>query len=135
MEKFPLTQTGLTDLLNQLFSQPDAELQLQADAIANDFRTWVINHFILAENQLAYLNQVDNRFIAIAANESADFVSRRKLIHLVKNERPVSTKAEGEDPDEGKLLDLDKAKTAGYAGNGDFNESEDLTFTISYIQA
>ncbi len=131
MEKFPFTQQGLTDLLNTLFAQSDQELQLEADTLKNDFRSWTRDHFILSSSQLNFLDRIDNRFITIAATESSSFFSQRKLIQLVKSERPTQITA-GEDPDEGKLLDLDKKETASYAANGEFSESQELTFTISY---
>jgi len=43
---------------------------------------------------------------------------------------PPTSRSQGED--EGKLLDLDKEKKASYAADGDFSESEELTFMITY---
>ncbi|MEJ5996597.1 hypothetical protein WG904_19370 [Pedobacter sp. Du54] len=133
MQKFPFTSEGAAELFDQIFALPDPQLQVEAQAIASDFKSWVANHFYLSESQTEFLNQIDSNFIAIAAEETSNFVSMRKMVHLIKPlTGNVSNSNNGEGSDEGKLLDLDKKKKASYTADGEFTESEELAFTISY---
>ena len=133
MQKFPFTSEGAAELLDQIFSLPDPQLQAEAQSVASDFRSWVANHFFLSQSQTDFLNQIDSNFVSIAAEETSNFIHQRKMIHLVKPQsNPASNSNDGEGSDEGKLLDLDKKKKASYAADGEFTESDELTFTISY---
>ncbi|TCC88643.1 hypothetical protein EZ428_18575 [Pedobacter frigiditerrae] len=134
MNKFPFTSAGLTDLLTQLFALPDAELQVQADAIGNDFRGFTVEHFELSATQVNFLNSLDERFVTTAARDCKDFVQRRKMIGLIKEETPAgrngTQSADGDD--RGKLLDLDKAAVSSFSEEEGFQESERLNFVITY---
>ncbi|MBB2143944.1 hypothetical protein GM921_00475 [Pedobacter sp. LMG 31464] len=131
MEKFPLSTSGLQDLISEMYALPDAQLQQQADSIGSDFSAWIIEHFILDESQINFLQVIDEQFIARAASDCQYFLGNRLPISLVK-EAQVQ-RAEPEDSeDRGKLLDLDKKTSSSFSAANGYTSSEELIFTISY---
>jgi len=128
MIKQPLNPEGLQELLSSLYQLPDEQLQQEAASIAADFRLWIASHFIMENDQIDYLNTIDNRFIVTAATETRYFVANRLPITFIKTEKPVFRSTDGE----GKLIDLDKKKENSFSDVNGFSEEESLTFTISY---
>ncbi|MES2418331.1 MAG: hypothetical protein V4541_09090 [Bacteroidota bacterium] len=124
---FSLTNAGAQELIDELYALPQTELQVEADAAGADFRSWVKSHFELSQTQVQYLDQVDQRWIEDAAEESKYFLENRLPIVLFK-EQPEEPEGE----DRGKLLDLDKKKESNYSEEDGYASSETLTYSISY---
>ncbi|MBB2145800.1 hypothetical protein GM921_09900 [Pedobacter sp. LMG 31464] len=131
MEKFPLSTSGLQDLISEMHALPDAQLGQQAESIGNDFSAWIIEHFILDESQINFLHAIDERFIARAATDCKYFLGNRLPISLVKEAQAQRAEPE-EGEDRGKLLDLDKKTSSSFSAANGFASSEELIFTISY---
>lgn len=135
MEKFPFSPQGLTDLQTMLFALPDPALQEQADEIGNNFKAYLITHFEFSLSQLAYLEAMDENFIADASLQSKSFVERRLKIGLIKQDPPVlKNPGDNDDPpkDRGKLVDLDKKEKSSFSREHGYQHEESLTFIISY---
>ncbi|WP_316762049.1 hypothetical protein [Pedobacter aquatilis] len=131
MEKLPFSPQGVQDLLSQIYALPQAQLQQEAAAASANFRLWLSENFELTTSQLAYLNSIDNAFIAIAAAEVSFFIAGRLPIILIKEEKPLVTE-KGEPGDRGKLIDLDKGKKGRFSSEDGYSLAYSLIFTISY---
>lgn len=123
---------GVNDLQNQLFALPDADLQLQADAIGNDFKGFISAHFELSTSQISFLDNIDQQFVDTAAAETKQFIERRHLVGLIKEDLNGSRSENGEGGDRGKLLDLDKKKVSSFSENEGYQSSQSLNFIITY---
>ncbi|RDC54135.1 hypothetical protein DU508_23160 [Pedobacter chinensis] len=129
MNKFPFNEAGFQKLLKELYQLPDEALERQAYALAQDFRSWVNDHFLLSPSQLDFLQKIDDRFIDRAATLTPGFLIKRSPITLIK---PESAGAAGDKDGKGKLVDLKKQSDASYSDEGGFDDEESLTYTISY---
>lgn len=129
MEKFPFTDQGAADLIAALYQLSNPALQLEANAAGGDFRFWISEHFVLNQDQLDYLDRIDPQWINHAAADTKVFLENRKSILLNKMPKPVQRNENG---DRGKLLDLDKKKSASYSEQNGYQENENLLFSISY---
>ncbi|WP_461789676.1 hypothetical protein [Pedobacter sp.] len=129
MEKFQFTDQGASELIAALYQLSDPALQLEANAAGADFRFWVSEHFELDQDQLDYLNGIDEQWIENAAAETKAFLETRKPIFLHKMPTPAQ---KGEDGDRGKLLDLDKQQNSSYSEENGYQENEELRYTITY---
>ncbi|WP_461791629.1 hypothetical protein [Pedobacter sp.] len=129
MEKFPFTGQGAKALMTELYQLSDPALQLEANAAGADFRLWIGSHFELDQSQLEYLDGIDETWIAVAAQDTKAFLAARKPIRLQKIPTPASR---NHSDDRGKLLDLDKKKTASYSEHEGYQQSEELLYTISH---
>lgn len=130
MQKFPFTDSGLQDLLSQLYALDDQQLSQQADAISADFPTWLTDHFQFDQSQLDFLAATPETFIQSAAADCSYYVANRLPITMVK-EQQRSDPPEDEE-DRGKLIDLDKKSGASFSPQGSSSSSGSLTITISY---
>lgn len=134
MEKVSFTPAGLQALLQQLYALPNTDLEQEALAIAQDFRSWVKAHFTLDQDQEAYLDGVDQQFINQAGQRSSYYVGNRLPVNLIKMARPTTTATVAGEEDRGKLLDLDEKNSNVYSPESGYGESSSLTFTISYLE-
>lgn len=132
MQKFPFTDSGLQDLLAQLYALDDQQLQQQAQAMAEDFPGWLQEHFLFEQDQLDFLAGLPQSFIQSAAADCSYCAANRLPINMVKDQQRSDPPAEGED--RGKLIDLDKKSSARFSPAESFRASGSLTITISYPQ-
>jgi hypothetical protein len=132
MQKFPFTDSGLQDLLSQLYALDDQQLQQQADTISADFPTWLTDHFLFDQSQLNFLASAPESFIQSAAADCSYYVANRLPITMVKDQQRSDPPEEGED--RGKLIDLDKKSSASFSPPESHSSSGSLTITISYPQ-
>jgi hypothetical protein len=130
MQKFPFTDSGLQDLLTQLYALDDQQLSRQADAISADFRAWLTDHFQFDQSQLDFLAATPETFIQSAAADCSYYVANRLPITMVKEQQRSDPPGEGED--RGKLIDLDKKSSARFSPPESYSSSGSLTITISY---
>lgn len=80
MAKEPLTAAGVQQKFSDLYALNDAQLNAEADLIANSFRQWVKDNFILDTSQETYLDGIDDVFIASAAADTSLAVRNRRSI-------------------------------------------------------
>jgi hypothetical protein len=55
---YSLTSQGVADQLNALYRLADAALQVEADAIRTNFKTWVNDHFALTPAQITCIDKM-----------------------------------------------------------------------------
>lgn len=80
MTKVAFSPAGFKDLETQLYKLSAIELQIEADAVFNNYIEWVDNHVELSKAQISYLQSLDTYFIAsLAANAAITFVNRLPL--------------------------------------------------------
>jgi len=129
MNTFPFNAAGLKALLQALYALPDEALKTEAEALAKDYRAWLSNHFKLNQQQLKFLQRIDDRFIEKAAPLTQSFLIRRLPITLVK---PESAAESANKTGEGKLVDFGKKSSVSYSDESGFSSDESLVYTISY---
>lgn len=56
----PLTPTGVQNKLSELYALPDNLLFIEADAIQNNFSTWMKNNFSLSTEQKNFLDGMND---------------------------------------------------------------------------
>lgn len=134
MQKVPFTPSGLGDLLSQIYALPNPQVQQEAAACAANFRLWMENNFILNESQLDFLEDIDDRFIAIAASEVQHFISSRLPISLIKAEESMDLPTSKKDHDRGKLIEIGKGTQTSFDSETGFSERQSLRFIISYYE-
>ncbi|WP_304064293.1 hypothetical protein [Pedobacter glucosidilyticus] len=130
MEKVPLTSAGVQQKLAKLYAKSDQELNVEANAFHQDFKLWVAQNFHLNENQLAYLNSLDERFVSQAAARGSYFMAHRLPITLNKMEAPA-LRSDGKD--RGKLLNLNESSNSNFMPEEGYSNLEVLTFNITYF--
>lgn len=130
MEKVPFTPAGVQQKLATLYAKSDQELNVEANAFHQDFKLWVAQNFDLNENQLAYLNSLDERFVSQAAARGSYFMAHRLPIGLNKmNASTVSSDGK----DRGKLLNLNESSNSNFTPELAYSNLEVLTFNITYF--
>ncbi|PIF45354.1 hypothetical protein CLU96_2356 [Chryseobacterium sp. 52] len=126
MQLFPLTPVGVEDKLNELYSLPEADVLVQAEAIRLDFKNWMKDSFILSNNQMLFLEGI-NDAVALYYGQQCSFCFIHTLdIRLIYPDPPEN---------------LRYAKWTGLAndlevkgnGMGETDISGTLTFTMSYV--
>lgn len=126
MEKFPFTATGFTQLQEQLYLLPDAQLEAEAAQIQHNFDDWMASHFELSAAQLLFLSAIDNRLHALLAAQTSFAVGNRLPILLLKA-NPV---AEGDE--QGKIIWPKSTLTAIWGPNTTYMPSGILEIHIDY---
>jgi len=92
MEKQPLTPTGVSEFVSQLYALPDVFVAAEAEQVAADFRLWLAGRFELTPRQQDFITHgLDAAFI--------DFVQAR-IPFAFLNRLPVSYTVMGQAPDE-----------------------------------
>lgn len=84
MSQQPFTSEGAALLISELYSLPQQQLQLQADAAKANLRSWLQNHFVLDANQVSYINAIDNAWIDYTGNQLWLALSNRLPVELIK---------------------------------------------------
>ncbi|RYD95418.1 MAG: hypothetical protein EOP54_15840 [Sphingobacteriales bacterium] len=79
MNKHEFSPAGLQALLAELYQLSDSELALEVAAIIANYRSWLSSHFDFEPGQAAYLDAMDNQFIAAAALATSEFRSPAHL--------------------------------------------------------
>lgn len=54
-KKYPLTSSGVDEKMYDLYQKDDSQVELEADYVKVNFFDWIINTFILTEDQIIYL--------------------------------------------------------------------------------
>lgn len=115
MTKVAFSPAGFKDLETQLYKLSAIELQIEADAVFNNYIDWVDNHVQLSTAQISYLQSLDAFFIAsLAAKAAITFVNRLPL-NLVL---PANYSAANEEEGRGKWF-LDKSTVAASNAPGE----------------
>lgn len=90
MEKQPFDETGLQNLLLELYALPDFELSEQAYAFRNHTKLWINGHFQLDSQQLDFLNDMSGLSINFLAQQGGFALENRLPISLTKTHQASS---------------------------------------------
>ncbi len=89
----PFTPDGVQNKQAELYELSDIDLQTQRDLIKDELRTWVTDNFSLTEDQVSYLNNMDEAYISYTAYEVSP-CSRKPLSGVpYSDRRPGQRKA------------------------------------------
>lgn len=125
MQKQPFTQAGFEALQTELYALDDVKLQLEADAIILNFRGWLYKHFELDQDQLDFLDQIDQRAVRFLESQTSFAVANRLAIAL---EKPMTSR----DDKTGKVIKT-KSNFEAEAGIDEPMDAEgNLLIQISY---
>ncbi|WP_313185632.1 hypothetical protein [Sphingobacterium siyangense] len=61
-KKYPLTSSGVDEKMYDLYQKDDSQVELEADYVEVNFFDWIINTFILTEDQIIYLHSLGLEF-------------------------------------------------------------------------
>lgn len=125
MQKVPFTPLGFQTLLQQLYALDDAALYEEIRALEYNFEDWLTLHFDFDEQQLRYLQNMDDEFLEIIEEQSVHHLIKRLPIALMREEKK-------KDDDVGKLFEVSQTERNIYTLGSGIKKVETLIFTISY---
>lgn len=82
MTQQPFTPTGVQAKMGELYVLSDTNLQVQADLVRADLRTWVLDNFSLDTTQETFLSGLDDDWVRQAADQAAFAMENRLDIIL-----------------------------------------------------
>lgn len=135
MEKHPLTNLGIAQLIAELYALNDAQLQVEIDSILLDFDSWILNHIELNIHQQNYLSQLPVEVKTCIQVQVANSMTLRSPIIFTKAV-PMSNPSDPEPPKEGrgKLIGLKSTTTNNYNSVIGLVNQDILEIDISYAK-
>jgi hypothetical protein len=133
MEKHPLTNLGIAQLIAELYALNDNALQVEVDSLLLDFDSWILNHIELNIHQQQYLTQLPLAVKNSMQIQVANSMSLRSPIIFTKAV-PMSNPSEPEPPKEGrgKLIGVKRTSTNNYNKLIGIVNQDILEIDISY---
>ncbi|MDR2272026.1 MAG: hypothetical protein LBF27_14065 [Sphingobacterium sp.] len=91
MNRVPFTPSGIALKQHELYGLDDNQLQLEATHLYANIVDWSMQHFILDDDQINWLNQQDDKFTVEFAMKVAKGISLRYDINIqfVGPDKPV----------------------------------------------
>lgn len=135
MTKYPFTNAGFQALQIELYALSNPELHLEAEKIRADFKSWMNGHFILSQDQLQFLSNINDEARTFIAFQTSFAVKNRLPVYLNKilKNPGIQINAGEEPPVDGKIIRTKSKLTAGSDNQGGFNPSGELEIEISYV--
>ncbi|WP_277014992.1 hypothetical protein [Flavobacterium lindanitolerans] len=125
MPLFPFSPQGVQDLLDHLYALPDPDLAIEADAIANNFKSWMASHFSFTVAQLAYLDDISNSVTNYYGQQCSFGFNNRLAIILNYPDKPGN-------PGYSKWNSSTNTIIVQADGTGQSKVSGELTFSLTY---
>ncbi len=122
MAKATLTQEGIKQKEDELFTLSQEKLDAEAFALASDLRSWITDHFDLTLQEQAFLKSADEEFIRLLS--SIVFVSVRNKIPVKFKKSPIITAA--------KRFDTKSVFNFDYLWGGSLNRDNSVDLEIIY---
>lgn len=116
MEKQPFDETGLQQLLTELYALPDFELSEQAFAFRNHTKLWINGKFDLDPQQLAFLQEMSPAAINFLAQQGGFAIENRLPVTLVKTHQ--SAEPSQDPPKQDKWFTTSSSLNTAIDGNG-----------------
>lgn len=130
MEKQPFDETGLQQLLTELYALPDFELSEQAFAFRNHTKLWINGKFDLDAQQLAFLAEMSPAAINFLAQQGGFAIENRLPVTLVKTHQPADP---GQDPPkQDKWFTTSSSLNTAMDGNGNTLPGGTLQLEVVY---
>jgi len=127
MQKQPFTQSGLQDLLLDLYALSDSLLAEEAGALRHQPRLWINGHFDLTQDQLDYLQNMPTQLIQFIAEDGSFAISHRLPVTLSKGEK-------GGDDEQDKLFKTNSSLNIQTNNEGNIIAGGQLGIEITYIE-
>ncbi|MBS1525532.1 MAG: hypothetical protein JST19_07775 [Bacteroidetes bacterium] len=118
----PFTPAGVAAMQAELNALPAADLEVQANAMRSDLRTWVSDNFTLTTDQSTYLTGMDSRFFDYAGPVTA---------FAILNGRPITVNFPAGPPTTFKLIHVSDDMVVTNSPDG-FSATGGVTFSIIY---
>lgn len=127
MPKVDFTPAGLAALTTTLYALPDAELNLEADAVLDNYIGWADDHVNLSATQLGYLNLLPVIFIRLLAIQASIAFRKRRPVTVILP--PIyPTPGDGA----GKFFLNQSDLVVKVNGEGEFIATGGIIYEISY---
>lgn len=84
MNKFPFTAEGAAAMVAALYEMSDAALNLEADAAATDFASWLLTKFSFETSQANYLGGMSTTLLSYMGAQVGMSLRHRLSLTLVK---------------------------------------------------
>lgn len=125
MSKFPFTPQGVQDKLDELYALPDTDLILEASLIKADFRGWIMDSFLLNNDQKTFLSKMNDRACDYYGAQCELCFRYRLNITLIYPDPPTT-------PGYSKIPESTNTIRIASDDKGNIAVSGDLTFTMLY---
>lgn len=123
--KYPFTENGVEDLLNNLYALSDTELELEAADIELDFKGWMEANIDLSAEQILFMDGIKEEAINYYGSQCALCFRHRLEIKLIYPTPPTT-------PGYSKFPDTSNDIRIVTDSNGGMTVTGSLTFTMVY---
>lgn len=108
MAKVPFTPAGILLKQHELYSLDDNQLNLEANHLYTNIVDWCINHFVLDDEQISWLNQQDDSFNVDFAMIVGEGIANRFdfNINIVGPDRPKSKRITAKQDPQMKAINI-----------------------------
>lgn len=130
MEKQAFDETGLQNLLTELYALPDLELAENAFALRNQPKLWISGHFELDTDQLNFLQEMPPAAANFLGQQGAFAIENRLPVNLTKLHQPK--RESGEEPKQDKIFKPTSNLSIQTDSNGIATAGGSLTLEIIY---
>jgi hypothetical protein len=126
---YPLTATGINDVMKEIQELPEFELQAEAAQLAKNFKGWMAERFDLSAKQLVFLHGIDAATTTLTAQACSFALANRLPIYLEKGPKNV---IEEEKP-QMKIIRAMSNLSSNSGSDGKFSVGGYVTIQINYI--
>src|SRR5690554_889841 len=123
MAKVPLTTDGVQMKATELFALDQLDLDVEAYALATDFREWIDTNFELSTDELEYLESADEDFIRMIS--SVVFVCVRNRLPIDFAKSPITLAA--------KRFETKATFDFDYQWGGTVEKATDVKLDVVYL--
>lgn len=125
MNKFPFTQAGVDQLLEDLYSLPSGELKDQSILVHYDFKNWVFDRFDFTSSQIDFLYGLPEESISFMATNASFAIANKLPIILEKESTPISLRGN-------KFIRPKSELSSSATESGSFQADGQLIIEIGY---
>ena len=129
VNSFPLTASGINDVMKELQEMPRFELLAEAANLAANFKGWMAEHFQLNAKQLVFLNAIDEATTTLTAQACSFALANGLPIYLEKGVKAIIAE---EEPQK-KIIRTVSNLHSNSASNGESAVGGYVTIQINYI--
>lgn len=122
---YNFTPIGVAAQLADLYAMTSAQLEIEADAVKADLRTWILDHFTLTNSQKTYLNSIPDRAVKSFADQISFCFSYKLNISLIYPDPPAGAARS-------KYVESQSSTKITTGSNVDPTATGELVFEIRY---
>ncbi len=126
MERPPLSNSGVTEKLDQLYALPDADLQKEINLINSDTKGWIVESFATTEDQESFINGLSSTYTSILAGQlTRTLESRWPVIFIQEATEPAARSSKW-------IKSKEENEASERGSNRSVNNVGSLTITTGY---